>query len=96
MQAIKTSIDEELKTLSNSVSKAKNVWERDTGTLAEGISKLNQSHTAWAEALSNTSVQGNLGEESLKGMLDNFGLYEGPGYEYQATYTTITGRNIST
>ncbi len=91
MNAIKTSIDEELRTLSDSVSKAKNVWERDTGTLAEGISKLNKSHTAWAEALSNTSVQGNLGEESLKGMLDNFGLYEGPGYEYQATYTTITG-----
>ena len=91
MKAIKMSIDEELKALSNTVSKAQNRWESDTTTLGEGISKLSKSHTAWAEALSNTSVQGNLGEESLKGMLNDFGLSEGLGYEYQKTYTTVSG-----
>ena len=91
MTAIKTSIAEELKTLRSSVDKAQNIWERDTSSLGEGISKLSKSHTAWAEALSNTSVQGNLGEESLKSMLNDFGLHEGPGYEYQKTYTTVNG-----
>ena len=55
---------------------------------------MSKSHTAWAEALSNTRVQGSLGEESLKTLLNDAGFVEGVSYEVQKTFKNDKGEQL--
>ena len=91
MQNVETSISENLRSLEKAISKADTTWKTQTENLGKGFEGLTRSHTAWAEALSNTRVQGNLGEESLKTLLNDAGFVEGVSYEVQKTFKNEQG-----
>ena len=46
---------------------------------------LSKNYHKWTEALTNKSLQGELGEESLREMLDDVGLLEGVNYKWEDT-----------
>jgi len=91
MQSVEQSISEKLNNLEKALTKADTTWKTQSERLDKGFEGLTKSHTAWAEALSNTRVQGSLGEESLKTLLNDAGFVEGVSYEVQKTFKNEEG-----
>ena len=94
MENVEKSITKSIKHLEEAVSKADITWKTQTDKLDKGFEGLSKSHTAWAEALSNTRVQGSLGEESLKTLLNDAGFVEGVSYEVQKTFKNDKGEQL--
>ncbi len=52
---------------------------------SNSLDYLSKNYHKWTEALTNKSLQGDLGEESLREMLDDVGLLEGVNYKWENT-----------
>ena len=52
---------------------------------SNSLDYLSKNYHKWTEALTNKSLQGELGEESLREMLDDVGLLEGVNYKWEDT-----------
>ncbi len=83
MKNVESNIKLALNTLKTSVDNAKTTWTSESTRISGDLKSLTQSHTEWANALSNTSLQGSLGEESLRSILKDIGLIEGAGFKVE-------------
>ena len=92
MKSVEENINTALKDLKTSVDNAKTVWNTETTSLTDNVLRLTRSHTEWANALSNTRIQGSLGEESLRTILKDLGLIEGPGFEVEKSIDRGDGK----
>ena len=91
LKNFKDGTEKSLKEIGNALENAKTSWDLNTKDLSAEVSKLNKSHIQWAEALSNTSVQGSFGEESLKSLLKDAGFIEGKNFKVQETASNEEG-----
>ena len=77
--------------LNKEIVKATTTWNISSQNLATELKELSESHSKWAQALSNTSEQGALAEESLKVMLETAGFVKGVNFDEQVTEKTTNG-----
>ena len=91
LKDFKDTTDTSLKEIKEALTKAKTTWDENSKSLSEEVSGLSRSHIQWAAALSNTSIQGSFGEESLKSLLKDVGFVEGVNFKVQQTATDEEG-----
>tara|TARA_B100000700_G_C15044278_1_gene857031 strand:- start:384 stop:1466 length:1083 start_codon:yes stop_codon:yes gene_type:complete len=77
--------------LNAQVAQATATWNVSSDKLAHELKGLSESHSKWAHALSNTSEQGALAEESLKVMLETAGFVKGVNFEEQVSQKSEGG-----
>ena len=82
----------DLDNLLNQIAGVKSAVDGLSSTVKSGQEKtsnsldyLSKNYHKWTEALTNKSLQGELGEESLREMLDDVGLLEGVNYKWEDT-----------
>ena len=82
----------DLENLLNQIAGVKSAVDGLSSTVKSGQEKtsnsldyLSKNYHKWTEALTNKSLQGELGEESLREMLDDVGLLEGVNYKWEDT-----------
>ena len=90
----KDKLNKLVKDLTEKVQSAKDTWDENTKQLNVDLKSLTESHTQWAEALSNPGVQGGMAEESLELMLQTAGFDEDIHFKMQPREVNEDGETL--
>jgi len=90
----KDKLNKLVKDLTEKVQTAKDTWDENTKQLNVDLKSLTESHTQWAEALSNPGVQGGMAEESLQLMLETAGFDEDTHFAMQPREVNEDGETL--
>jgi DNA recombination protein RmuC len=83
-----------LTSLQTHLIQATTTWKENHNSLTQSVEDLTKSNIKFGESLSNSQLQGELGEETLELLLESAGFIEDVNYKMQAFERDLEGREL--